>query len=229
MVAVLGAAASFAIFAPAHIWQRDRLYSLSFLALVAIGAGALACLASAQQLSVAIRRQLGGPILVAVLRIGVSVNLVGWNFWIDNSTIVSMTIESLLSSVAIAYRIHLLSRDRDTARIEEAAARLLADTDPLTGLLNRRAFLREAIGRTGDHTLLIADLDHFKRVTTRSATMAAMRCCASSQGPSNRPRRRVHWSPGSAARNLPFSPQPMPDWTPRPCSTACVQSACRLI
>src|SRR3546814_5946694 len=44
----------------------------------------------------------------------------------------------------------LLSRERDTAIRQEVAARALADTDPLTGLLNRRAFLREAIGRAGD-------------------------------------------------------------------------------
>src|SRR3546814_15577743 len=70
----------------------------------------------------------------------------------------------MLSSVAIAYRIRLLSRERDTAIRQEVAARALADTDPLTGLLNRRAFLREAIGRAGDQTLLLADLDHFKHV-----------------------------------------------------------------
>ncbi|MDQ9783052.1 GGDEF domain-containing protein, partial [Serratia marcescens] len=38
------------------------------------------------------------------------------------------------------------------------------DTDPLTGLFNRRAFLRHAIGREGDQILLLADIDHFKRV-----------------------------------------------------------------
>ena len=42
--------------------------------------------------------------------------------------------------------------------------RLLADRDPLTGLLNRRAFLREAIGRAGKQQLVILDIDHFKRV-----------------------------------------------------------------
>lgn len=47
----------------------------------------------------------------------------------------------------MAYHIRPLSRDRDRAREEEVAARLLADTDPLTGLLNRRAFLRPASGR----------------------------------------------------------------------------------
>jgi len=104
------------------------------------------------------------PIIFACLRVANALNAVGWSFWLDNSTIVTMTVEALFSSLAIAYRIRLLSNERDDARAREIAARLLADTDPLTGLLNRRAFLRHAIGREGDQTLMLADIDHFKRV-----------------------------------------------------------------
>jgi diguanylate cyclase (GGDEF)-like protein len=104
------------------------------------------------------------PIILACFRVASSLNFIGWNFWLDNSTIVTMTVEALFSSLAIAYRIRLLSRERDEAREQEIAARLLADTDPLTGLFNRRAFLRHAIGREGEQILLIVDLDHFKRV-----------------------------------------------------------------
>jgi diguanylate cyclase (GGDEF)-like protein len=106
----------------------------------------------------------GAPIAFASLRIASAANLIGWNFWIDQSTTISMMFEAMLSSVAIAYRIRLLSRERDEARIQESAARLLADTDPLTGLLNRRSFLAGAIGREGDQALLIIDIDHFKAV-----------------------------------------------------------------
>jgi len=73
-------------------------------------------------------------------------------------------VEALLSSLAIAYRMRLLGTERDAAREGEIAALLLADTDPLTGLLNRRAFLNQAIGRAGEQILMIADLDHFKEV-----------------------------------------------------------------
>ncbi|MEG3163033.1 diguanylate cyclase [Sphingomonas sp. PB2P19] len=106
----------------------------------------------------------GAPIAFSSLRIASAANLIPWNFWIDQSTTISMMIEALLSSVAIAYRIRLLGRERDEARVQESAARLLADTDPLTGLLNRRSFLAGAIGRAGDHMLLIVDIDHFKTV-----------------------------------------------------------------
>jgi diguanylate cyclase (GGDEF)-like protein len=104
------------------------------------------------------------PIAVASLRVANAFGLLRWSLWLDSSTILSMALESMLSSLAIAYRIRLLSVERDTAREQEIAARLLADTDPLTGLLNRRAFLAQAIGRSGDQMLLIADVDHFKRV-----------------------------------------------------------------
>lgn len=165
MVGVLAPAALLAILAPAHLHLLDRLYSLGALALMALivpvvwrawrlRSGFLWIFALSWVV----------PVISALLRIAGNMNLLPWSFWLDNSTIVAMAIEALLSSVAIAYRIHLLSRERDAARIEEAAARLLADTDPLTGLLNRRAFLREAIGREGDHRLLITDIDHFKRV-----------------------------------------------------------------
>jgi diguanylate cyclase (GGDEF)-like protein len=104
------------------------------------------------------------PIFAASLRVFANFGLIPWNFWIDNSTIVSMAAEALISSVAIAYRIRLLSRERDQAIAAETVARRLADTDPLTGLLNRRAFLASAIGRPGPQTLLVLDLDHFKQV-----------------------------------------------------------------
>ena len=104
------------------------------------------------------------PIAVAGLRVANAFALLEWSLWLDNSTILSMALESMLSSLAIAYRIRLLSVERDTAREQEVAARLLADTDPLTGLLNRRAFLARATGRPGNQMLLIADVDHFKQV-----------------------------------------------------------------
>ena len=104
------------------------------------------------------------PIILACFRAANSLGAIPWSFWLDNSTILTMTVEALFSSLAIAYRIRLLSLERDEAREQEIAARLLADTDPLTGLFNRRAFLRHAIGREGDQILLVADIDHFKRV-----------------------------------------------------------------
>jgi diguanylate cyclase (GGDEF)-like protein len=106
----------------------------------------------------------GAPILTSLLRVLANFHLLEWSFWLDNSTLLSMALEALMSSLAIAYRIKLLRDERDDAIASEVMARRLADTDPLTGLLNRRAFLAQAIGRPGKQQLLIADIDHFKRV-----------------------------------------------------------------
>ncbi|MBO9714676.1 diguanylate cyclase [Sphingomonas sp.] len=106
----------------------------------------------------------GLPILTAILRVFANLHIVDWSFWLDNSTLISMVAEALLSSFAIAYRIKLLGKERDEAILGEELARRLADLDPLTGLLNRRAFLEQAIGRDGAQVLQIADLDHFKSV-----------------------------------------------------------------
>ena len=104
------------------------------------------------------------PVVMAAMRIAQALNLVPWNFWLDNSTLIAMAVEALLSSLAIAYRIRLLSAERDRAVEQAAVDRLLAATDPLTSLLNRRAFLHHAIGREGRQQLILLDIDHFKRV-----------------------------------------------------------------
>lgn len=155
----------FAALAPWQALLLDRLYAASYLGLLAVAIGVLwrAWTMRSNYLWVfAIAWAV--PIVLAAVRIGSGLRLIRWGFWIDNSTLVAMTVEALASSLAIAYRIRLLSRERDEAREQETAARTLADTDPLTGLLNRRAFLREAIGGEAPRRLILADIDHFKRV-----------------------------------------------------------------
>ncbi|WP_380778230.1 diguanylate cyclase domain-containing protein [Sphingomonas sp. R86520] len=156
---------AFAALAPWQIYWLDRLLTLSYLPLIVMVPPILyrAWRVRSNYLWM-FALAWGVPIIFASLRIAGALGLMAWSFWIDNSTMISMMLEALLSSLAIAYRIRLLSVERDEAREQEIAARLLADTEPLTGLLNRRAFLNRAIGRQGDQMLLIADVDHFKRV-----------------------------------------------------------------
>jgi diguanylate cyclase (GGDEF)-like protein len=104
------------------------------------------------------------PVLFAGARILSSLHVLPSSFWLDNSTVLSLGFEALVSSLAIAYRVQMLSRERDEALAGEMQARKLADADPLTGLLNRRAFLDQAIGRPGAQTLHLIDIDHFKIV-----------------------------------------------------------------
>ena len=167
---MLGSALLYDSLAPWHARELDRLYATSFVVLLGTAAPILWRawrLRSNYLWLFAIAW--AGPITLACSRIGNSFGLIPYSFFVDNSTLLAMALEALTSSLAIAYRIRLLSRERDEAREQEIAARLLADTDPLTGLLNRRAFLTEAIGRQGEQTLMVQDNDHFKQVNETNA------------------------------------------------------------
>lgn len=164
-VAVLAAAAGIVLLGPWQLKVFDTIYSLGFTVFVAL---ILPVLYNAwRQRS----DYLGGfalawsvPIAFGGLRCIYSLGLLPYSFRLDNSTLLAMGVEAVLSCIAIAWRIQQLSRDRDLAREQELAARTLAEIDPLTGLLNRRAFMARAVGLEGEQLLLLADIDHFKRV-----------------------------------------------------------------
>ena len=162
---MLTAALGFTLFAPDQTGLLDRAYSCAFAAQIVVIAAVLwRAWATRSNYLWLFALAWAAPIVLAGLRVANAFRLVAPSFWLDNSTLIAMTAEALLSSIAIAYRMRLLTLERDEARKREIAAQLLADTDPLTGLLNRRAFLHQAIGRDGEQVLMIADLDHFKRV-----------------------------------------------------------------
>ncbi|MES2097965.1 MAG: diguanylate cyclase [Pseudomonadota bacterium] len=154
-----------ALFAPWQIRALDIAFTLSFAAIMAATAPILwrAWLERSPHLWL-FTAAWAAPIVFAGMRLLGNLALVPWSFWLDNSTILSMASEAVISTLAIAYRIRMLALERDEAIEREIIAARLADIDPLTGLLNRRAFLRQAIGRDGDQMLLIADLDLFKQV-----------------------------------------------------------------
>lgn len=107
------------------------------------------------------------PFIFAVIRVIANLGLIPPSFWIDNSTVMAMSAEALLSAVAIAYRIRLLSDERDSARASETLARLIAATDPITGMPNRRAFMAAAVGADEPQRLLLVHIDGFKEINDR--------------------------------------------------------------
>lgn len=164
-LAVLAASFGYAVLAPWQMLLLDKAFAIAFLALIGfVGVILWRAWRLRSNYLWVFALAWGAPVVFAALRVANNFGLIGWSFWVDQSTMLSMAAEALLSSVGITYRIRLLSRERDEARIQELAARALADADPLTGLLNRRAFLHGAIGREGDQTLFVIDLDHFKAV-----------------------------------------------------------------
>jgi len=159
------ATAFVALFAPWQIHILDALFSLAFAAIIVVVVPIIRrARAERSPYLWLFALAWAAPILFATLRLLGNLTLIPWSFWLDNSTLVSMAFEAVISTLAIAYRIRLLSLERDDALEREVIAARLADTDPLTGLLNRRAFLRQAIGSEGKQQLMLADLDYFKRV-----------------------------------------------------------------
>lgn len=84
--------------------------------------------------------------------------------WLDNAAMAAGAFEALVLSAGLAYRSMELRRDRDSAR-------RLADVDPLTGLLNRRAWserVRQLMtSQSSPLSVLFIDLDHFKILNDR--------------------------------------------------------------
>src|SRR6476620_5957392 len=80
-----------------------------------------------------------------------------------------LSLESFLMTIATAFILLAMSKERTELRHKTAAM-----TDPLTGLLNRRAFLQDAESLLQQQTardrpiaVLLIDLDHFKSINDR--------------------------------------------------------------
>jgi diguanylate cyclase (GGDEF)-like protein len=74
--------------------------------------------------------------------------------------------EVSFTTLGMADRFVTMRRERDRARNDADLLERLSETDPLTGLLNRRAIEREFEGLRGQGFSLLAviDLDHFKSI-----------------------------------------------------------------
>ncbi len=168
-MALVGATSlGFALLAPWQIGMLDTVYTLSFAAVFALGLVMFVkgwrTGGQAERLFVVAWLL---PVAFNLLRMLHSLGLIAHNFWIDNATLVAMSAEALLASMVMAHRIRFMRADRDAARADEKEARLLADTDELTGLANRRALMRSACpapAEAGQYRLILIDIDHFKAI-----------------------------------------------------------------
>ncbi|AHE56135.1 hypothetical protein NX02_22580 [Sphingomonas sanxanigenens DSM 19645 = NX02] len=161
----------FTLFAPHAIAPLDRAFAFAIVAMLCTLPVVIyyAWRARSRYLALFLLAW-SAPILFAALRTAHGLGFIAHSFWLDNSTVGAMMIEALISSLVVAHRIDTLTKERDRARQSAIEASALADTDPLTGLLNRRAFLREAV-RAGSNgrgqRLVLIDIDHFKRINDR--------------------------------------------------------------
>jgi diguanylate cyclase (GGDEF)-like protein len=74
--------------------------------------------------------------------------------------------EVVFTTLGVAERFVTIKRERDGARNEAELLERLSETDPLTGLLNRRAIERqfEQLQTEGFAALAVIDIDHFKTI-----------------------------------------------------------------
>ena len=82
--------------------------------------------------------------------------------------------EVLFTTLGVADRFMTIRRERDQARTEADLLERLSETDPLTGLPNRRAIERqfERLRNEGFTTLAAIDIDHFKAINDVNGHMA---------------------------------------------------------
>ena len=148
-------------------WLADRAYVASFVPLpptvvaiiaVALRRGSI----SARYLAAAWL----APIAVAILRIAHAFHIIDYGLVVQYAMVGAMSLEALLSSLAMSYRIKRITDERDRALADEQAARYLANIDSLTGLLNRRALLEQVVLWESPEPLrlLLVDVDRFKLV-----------------------------------------------------------------
>lgn len=105
------------------------------------------------------------PLAFAAYRTMWGVGLVPWDGPVmDVSPFGVMALEMVLSALGIGARIRVLRDERDDAQAMRAMLQHLADTDSVTGLHNRRAFLDQALRRTDAQRLILIDIDRFKTV-----------------------------------------------------------------
>ena len=167
-IATLTSALAFAVLAPWQGYWLDRIYTATCTAALLL---MVPIIYAARRARV---RHLGlfiiawsPPVVASVLRAGYASGAIGYNFWLDNGNLIALSVESLLAIMLIVSRLRELSAERDQAKASEQSALRLANSDPLTGLLNRRAFIHYAIGRTEPHRLFLIDIDHFKAINDR--------------------------------------------------------------
>lgn len=75
----------------------------------------------------------------------------------------ALGLEVMLTAFGILDRLMRLRRERQEARAQAEAMRVIAHTDPLTGLPNRRA-IEESFNDEPPVAIALVDLDHFKAI-----------------------------------------------------------------
>ncbi|MGI8943426.1 MAG: sensor domain-containing diguanylate cyclase [Qipengyuania sp.] len=146
---------------------RMSINTLYLLAFIPAGLAALAVLTVAigkgSRSARWILAALSVAFLAGLVRVMQAAGLIQLPFPLDDLIFVAMAVQAIGTSLAVGDRFLILKQDRNQARSHAVRMGQMASTDPLTGLLNRRAFDAVKFLQEGQG-LIVADIDRFKPI-----------------------------------------------------------------
>ncbi|EQB34831.1 hypothetical protein M947_10190 [Sulfurimonas hongkongensis] len=99
------------------------------------------------------------------------IGFVGYNYVSSHGTSIGLIIEALLLSYLVAYKFKIMEQEKEEEKLKQIELKLLASTDPMTKLYNRRYFteisqevLYISKREKKNLSILMIDIDRFKRV-----------------------------------------------------------------
>lgn len=102
-------------------------------------------------------------VLAGVVQVLAILGLLPRTDLLDEAIYVGFVVLVIGTSAGVGDRFLVIKAERDRARLTAKKLELMANSDGLTGLLNRRAFdLHRRL--SGGHALLLGDIDRFKRI-----------------------------------------------------------------
>jgi diguanylate cyclase (GGDEF)-like protein len=148
-------------------WLRLRIITLYLLSVLPVIAAMVAVLLAALlRKSRAANFLVGayaGLIVAGTAQVLASLGLFAMSETIDEAIYVALVVLVVGTSAAVGDRFLVIKGERDRARLTAKKLGVMANSDVLTGLLNRRAFdQHRRLGK--GQALLLADIDRFKTI-----------------------------------------------------------------
>ncbi len=151
-------------------YRSHQFYFIGFIPALLVHIAAMVQAWRRRSRSVKFLTAAWAPILLCMAeRILRGLGLYGAPHWTDELLYFALIAEVLISALGVADRMMSLRDQRDNARIQARILGNLAEQDPLTGLLNRRAIEPRFadLCDAGFCTFALIDLDHFKSINDR--------------------------------------------------------------
>ncbi|GMM93081.1 diguanylate cyclase [Qipengyuania sp. MTN3-11] len=174
------------------VWYFSSLFAVAVAALALVATGLARHSRAATYLAIGF----SGMAVTALLAPMVRTGAIAGTFPLDDVLYAALVILALGTSAGVGDRVLNLRSQRDRARDKAVMLGRMANTDGLTGLLNRRAFDQLSRLRPGKG-LLLGDLDRFKQINDAHGhqTGDAVLCHAATllrEAMADRPHARVY-------------------------------------